>query len=55
MSGLDTDIVVHKVPLVERCRPVKQKLRKTYPDVLVKVKAEIKKQWNTDFFLYINS
>jgi hypothetical protein len=49
MSGLETDIVVHRVPLVEGCKPVKQKLRRTHPDVLIKVKAEIKKQWNTGF------
>jgi hypothetical protein len=49
MPGLETDIVVHRVPLVEGCKPVKQKLRRTHPDVLIKEKAEIKKQWNTGF------
>ena len=28
MPGLDTDIVVHRLPLSEECMPVKQKLRK---------------------------
>jgi hypothetical protein len=32
------------VPLVEGCKPVKQKLRRTRPDILLKVKAEIEKQ-----------
>jgi len=45
MPGLDIDIVVHRVPLVEGCKPVKQKLRRTRPDILLKVKAEIEKQW----------
>jgi hypothetical protein len=40
---------VDRVPLVEGCKPVKQKLRRIHPDVLIKVKAEIKKQWNDDF------
>ena len=34
MPGLDIDIVVHKVPLIEGCKPVKQKLRRTRPDIL---------------------
>jgi hypothetical protein len=38
---------VDRVPLVEGCKPVKQKLRRIHLDVLVK--AEIEKQWNTDF------
>ena len=49
MSGLDINIVVHRVPLIEGCKPVKQKLRRTRPDILLKVKAEIKKQWDAVF------
>ena len=49
MPGLDTNIVVHRVPLEEGCRPIKQKLRRTHPEVLIKVKAEIEKQWNAGF------
>ena len=49
MPGLDTDIVVHRIPLVEECKPIKQKLRRTYPEILIKVKAEIENQWNTGF------
>ena len=30
-------------------KSVKQRLRKTNPNVLIKVKVEIEKQWNTDF------
>ena len=49
MPGLDTNIVVHRIPLVEGCKPIKQKLRRTHPEVLIKVKAEIEKQWNAGF------
>ena len=31
MPGLDTDIVVHKLPLREDCPPIKQKLQRTHP------------------------
>jgi hypothetical protein len=49
MPGLDTNIVVHKIPLEEGCKPVKQKLRKAHPDIWIKVKAELEKQWNVGF------
>jgi hypothetical protein len=49
MPDLDTDIVVYRVPLVEGCKPFKQKLRRTHPEVLIKVNAKIKKQWNAGF------
>ena len=38
MPGLDTDIVEHKLPLKPECPPVKQKLRRTHPDMAVKIK-----------------
>lgn len=43
MPGLDTDIVVHKLPLKEDYPPVKQKLRRTRPDMSEKIKEEVKK------------
>ena len=49
IPGLDSDIVVHKLPLMEGCKPVKQKLRRTRPDILIKVKEEITKQWDAGF------
>jgi hypothetical protein len=49
MSGLDTDIIVQRVLLVKGCKSVKEKLRRIHSDVLIKVKVEIEKQWNTDF------
>jgi hypothetical protein len=49
MPGLNTNIVVHKIPLEEGCKPVKQKLRRAHPDTWIKVKAELEKQWNAGF------
>jgi hypothetical protein len=49
MSGLYTNIVVQKVLLAEGCKSIKQKLRRIHLDVLIKVKAEIEKQWNAVF------
>ena len=43
MPDLDTDIVVHKIPLIEGSKPVKQKTRRMRPDMLLKVKSEIQK------------
>jgi hypothetical protein len=49
MLGLDRNIIVHKIPLEEGCKPVKQKLRRAHPDIWIKVKAELEKQWNAGF------
>ena len=38
MPDLDTDIVVHRLPLKEECMPVKQKLRRVKPEMLLKIK-----------------
>jgi hypothetical protein len=43
MPNLDTNIVVHHLPLREECPPVKQKLRRTRPDMAIKIKEEVKK------------
>ena len=48
MLGLDTDIVVHRLPLREECMLVKQKLRRVKPEMLLKIKEEVKKQLDTD-------
>ncbi|XP_017979868.1 PREDICTED: uncharacterized protein LOC108662797 [Theobroma cacao] len=46
MPGLNTDIVVHKLPLSPDCKPIKQKLRRMKPDMLLKIKEEVKKDLN---------
>uniref|UniRef100_A0A2N9F6C7 Integrase catalytic domain-containing protein n=1 Tax=Fagus sylvatica TaxID=28930 RepID=A0A2N9F6C7_FAGSY len=43
MPGLDTDIVVHKIPLKPECKPVKQALRRMKPEVILKIKEEVEK------------
>ncbi|KAI5431679.1 hypothetical protein KIW84_035732 [Lathyrus oleraceus] len=43
MPGLDSEIVEHRLPLKPECPPVKQKLRRTHPDMAVKIKEEVQK------------
>ena len=40
---------LYRVPLVEGCKSVKQGLRRTNLNVLIKVKTKIEKQWNAGF------
>ena len=49
MPGLDADIVVHRLPLRPECIPVKQKLRRMKPELLLKVRDDIKKQFDAGF------
>ena len=49
MPGLDTDIVVHKLPIKPGCKPIQQKLRRMKPKMLIKIKEEVKKQCDTGF------
>ncbi|KAA3485494.1 RNA-directed DNA polymerase (Reverse transcriptase), Ribonuclease H-like protein [Gossypium australe] len=49
MPGQSTDIVVHRLPIKEEYKPVQQKLRRMRPDVLLKIKEEVKKQFDAGF------
>ncbi|XP_052723844.1 uncharacterized protein LOC128193781 [Vigna angularis] len=49
MPGLDTDIVQHKLPLKPECLPVKQKLRRMKPEMSLKIKEEVEKQFDAGF------
>ena len=49
MPGLDTNIVVHKMPLREECPPVKQNLRRTHPEMSKKIKEGVQKQFDAGF------
>ncbi|CAJ2651927.1 unnamed protein product [Trifolium pratense] len=49
MPGLDTDIVMHRLPLKPECAPVKQKMRRTRPDMALKIREEVKKQFDAGF------
>ncbi|XP_039044061.1 uncharacterized protein LOC120183431 [Hibiscus syriacus] len=43
MPGLDTELVVHKLPINPEYKPVQQKLRRIRPEMLLKIKEEVKK------------
>ncbi|XP_052736650.1 uncharacterized protein LOC128197859 [Vigna angularis] len=49
MPGLDTDIVQHKLPLKQECLPVKQRLRRMKPEMSLKIKEEVQKQFDAGF------
>ncbi|KAA3460987.1 RNA-directed DNA polymerase (Reverse transcriptase), Ribonuclease H-like protein [Gossypium australe] len=49
MPGLNTEIVVHRLPIKVECKPVQQKLRRIRPDVLLKIKEEVSKQFDAGF------
>jgi hypothetical protein len=49
MPGLDTDIVVHKIPLKPECKPVKKTLRRMKLEVILKIKEEVEKQLKAGF------
>ena len=46
MPGLNTDIVVHRLPTKEDCPPVKQKVRHMSPDMSEKIKVVVMKQFD---------
>src|SRR4051812_11323938 len=54
MPGLDADIVVHRLPIKENSPPVKQKLRRSRPDMAQKIKEEVEKQFNAGFLKVVN-
>ncbi|KAK8671022.1 hypothetical protein V6N13_037633 [Hibiscus sabdariffa] len=49
MPGLDQDIAVHRLPIKPKCRPVQQKLRRMRPEMLLKIRDEVKKQFDAGF------
>jgi hypothetical protein len=51
MPGLDSEIVEHRFSLKPECLPVKQKLRRTHPDMAVKIKEEVQKQIDVGFLV----
>ena len=51
MPGLDTDIVVHRLPTNEGCPQVKRKVRRMRPGMSERIKAEVMKQFNTSFLV----
>ncbi|XP_024634522.1 uncharacterized protein [Medicago truncatula] len=51
MPGLDPDVVEHRLPLKPECPPVKQKLRRSHPDMALKIKEEVRKQIDAGFLV----
>ncbi|RDX78066.1 hypothetical protein CR513_41713, partial [Mucuna pruriens] len=49
MLGLDTTIVEHRLPLNPDAILVQQQLRRMKPEVALKIKEEVEKQWNVGF------
>ena len=51
MPGLSSEIVQHKLSLNPECSPLKQKLRRMKPEMSLKIKEEVKKQFDTSFLV----
>ncbi|KAI5389646.1 hypothetical protein KIW84_075079 [Lathyrus oleraceus] len=51
MPSLDSEIVEHRLTLKPGCPPVKQKLRRTHPDMAMKIKEEVQKQIGVGFLV----
>ena len=49
MPGLNSEIVEHQLPLKSECKPIQQKLRRMKPDMLLKIREEVKKQFDAGF------
>src|SRR3954470_20613385 len=48
------NIVVHRLPIKEGSTPVKQKLRRSRPDMSKKIKDEVEKQFNAGFLKVVS-
>jgi len=44
IPNLDTEIIVRELLLIEGCKLIKRKLWRIRPDILIKVKEEVKKK-----------
>ncbi|XP_017640449.1 uncharacterized protein LOC108481891 [Gossypium arboreum] len=53
MPGLSSDIIVYCLPIRVDCKPVQQKLRRMRPNIVLKIKEEVKKQFDAGFFQVI--
>ncbi|OMO77592.1 reverse transcriptase [Corchorus capsularis] len=47
--GLNPEVAVHRLPIRPECKPVQQNLRRMKPDMLLKIKEEVKKQFDAGF------
>ena len=51
MPGLSPDIVQHRLPQNPKCSSIKQKLQRMKPEMSLKIKEEVKKQFDTGFLV----
>ena len=49
MTGLSIEIVEHQLPMKPECQLVQQKLMKVKPKLLLKIKEEVRKQFDAGF------
>ncbi|RDX87775.1 hypothetical protein CR513_30710, partial [Mucuna pruriens] len=54
MPDLDLEIVEHKLPLLLGSTPIRQQLQRMKPEVALKIKEEVEKQWNVGFLEVAN-
>ena len=54
IPGLDTDIVMHRLPLKEGCSPVRKKLSRTRPDMSNKIREEVLKQFDAGILAVVD-
>ena len=53
MLGLDTEIVMHRIPAKPKCPPVWQDLRRMKSEIILKIKEEVEKQLKAGFLTAI--
>ncbi|KAK9019602.1 hypothetical protein V6N11_054118 [Hibiscus sabdariffa] len=49
MPVLNENIAMHKLPIKSECKPVQQKLQRMKPGMLLKIRDEVKKQFDAGF------
>ena len=53
MPRLDTEIIVHKIPIKTKCPPVWQAFRRMKCEIILKIKEEVEKQLKASFLTTI--
>ena len=53
MPGLDTEIVMHKIPIKPKCHLVQQALRRMKFEIILKIKEEVEKKLKASFLTAI--
>ena len=53
MQRLDTEIVMHRIPVKPECPPVWQALQRMKSEILLKIKEEVEKQLKFGFLIAI--